>query len=268
MLEVGEVGDRDERFDRTVAGAGSVPRQRGVDAVDAVLDSDHGVGHRQREVLVSVDADLGLVVQRISIGTGAVTYVIHRQPAAGVGDVDAMGTVRLHQLRLLGDHLGRRHVVEHQEAGDIHAHLASRRDVLSAHVRLGAVRRDPHRPHPEVVGPLQVVDGADAGEQQRGQAGVLDDRGRGLDPLPVAVGAGTVVDRPAGQTVAVGDLDGVHAGLVGGDDDPLDVLGRDPVAYGVHAVAQRDFLDVDGRRHVSSPSQQRCGRPSAARPRS
>ena len=63
-----EVRDGDERLDRAVARAGAVAGQRGVDAVDAVLDGDDGVGHRQREVLVGVDADLGLRVEDVAVG--------------------------------------------------------------------------------------------------------------------------------------------------------------------------------------------------------
>ena len=39
-------------------------------------------------------------------------------------------------------------------------------------------------------------------------------RGGGLDPLPVGVAAGAVVEAAAGEAVAVGDLDGVDAGGV------------------------------------------------------
>ena len=55
---------------------------------------------------------------------------------------------------------------------------------------------------------------------------LVDVRRGGLDPLPVGVRAGAVVERAAGQAVAVGDLDRVDAGGVERGDDPADVVGR------------------------------------------
>ena len=43
-------------------------------------------------------------------------------------------------------------------------------DVLLGDVRLGAVHRDAHDVHAEVAHLAQVVDGADAGDQQHGDA--------------------------------------------------------------------------------------------------
>ena len=54
---------------------------------------------------------------------------------------------------------------------DVHAELAGGGDVLSGDVGLGAVGRDADRPDAEVVGVLEVVDRADAGQQQGGQGG-------------------------------------------------------------------------------------------------
>ena len=144
---------------------------------------------------------------------------------------------------------GAGHVGHHQEAGDVHAELAGGGDVLGGDVGLGAVGGDADRADAEVVGALQVVDGADAGQQQGGEPGVLQHRCGGLDPLPVGVGAGPVVDRAAGEAVAVGDLDRVDAGGVEGGDDALDVVWGDAVADGVHAVAQGDVLDEDRGAH-------------------
>jgi hypothetical protein len=55
-----QVGDGDERLERAVAGAGAVPGQGGVDAGDPFLDGDHGVRHRQRQILVGVDPEFVL----------------------------------------------------------------------------------------------------------------------------------------------------------------------------------------------------------------
>ena len=61
---------------------------------------------------------------------------------------------------------------------------------------------------------LRSCDGADAGQDQRGQPGPVH-VGRGdLDPLPVGVAAGAVGERCPRQPVAVGHLDRVDAGGV------------------------------------------------------
>ena len=132
----------------------------------------------EREVLVGVDADLGAGVEHVAVGADPVADAVHGQAAAGVGDVDAVRAVGLHQLGLLGELRGRGHVAHHQEAGDVHAEVAGGGDVLGGDVGLGAVGGDPHRADAEVVGALEVVDGADAGQQQRGEPGVRDGRRR------------------------------------------------------------------------------------------
>ena len=80
--------------------------------------------------------------------------------------------------------------------------------------------------------------------------------GRRLDPLPVGVAAGAVVQRAAGEPVAVRDLDAVDARRVEGRGDLAHLLRGNAVAQSVHAVAQRDVLDeepVDGGLMTRSP---------------
>src|SRR5690606_21218658 len=196
------------------------------------------VRHRQRQVLVGVDADLGALVEDVAVGADPVTDAVHGEPATGVGDVDAVRAIAFHQLGLRGEFGGRGHVAHHEEAGDVHADLTGGRDVLGGDVGLGAVGGDSHRPHAQVVGAAKIFDRADARQQQGGQPRAADVGGRGLDPGPVAVRAGTVVDRAAGETVTVGDFDGVDARGVERRDDLAHVLRGDPVPDGVHAVAQ------------------------------
>ena len=135
-------------LDRAVAGAGAVAGERGVDAGDAFFDGDDGVGDREGEVLVGVDADLGVRVEDVAVGAHPVADAVHGQPAAGVGDVDAVRAVGLHQLGLLGELVGGGHVAHHQEPGDVHAEFAGGGDVLGGDVGLGAVGGDPHRADP------------------------------------------------------------------------------------------------------------------------
>ena len=54
------------------------------------------------EVLVGVDAELGGRVEDVAVGADPVPDAVHGQPAAGVGDVDAVRAVGLHELGLPG----------------------------------------------------------------------------------------------------------------------------------------------------------------------
>ena len=189
-------------------------------------------------------------IENVAVGADALAHPAHPQVPAGIGDVDAVRAVGLHQRGLPGQ-VGRRgQVAHHQEPGDVHPQLARGRDVLGRDVGLGAVRGDPHRADPERERVLEVGDGADAGQQQRGQPGAGDGPGDGLDPLLAGVAARPVGQARAGQPVAVGDLDRVHAGRVEGGGDPRGLLRRDPVAGGVHAVPQRDVLNEESPAHA------------------
>jgi hypothetical protein len=154
---------------------------------------------------------------------------------------------------------------QHEEPGDVHPQLAGLTDVLGGDVGLGGVGGDPHGPDPEVVGLLQLVQGADAGQQQRGQSRVVHDLGRGADPLPVGVAARAVGQARAGQPVAVGDLDGVHSGGIDGRGDRAHLVGVHPVPDGVHAVAQGHVLDVElGNAHCRASTRWSASTSSSA----
>jgi hypothetical protein len=247
VLPALKAGDRDKRLDRAVAGAGAEAGQRRVDPGDAVLDGHDGVGDREGQVLVGVDAQFGHRVQQVPVGADPVPHAVHGQAAAGVSDVDAVRAVGLHQPGLLGQRPGRGHVAHHQKTGHVHAQVPGLGDVLGGNVGLGGVRGDPDRGDPEIVGPFEVLDGADAGQQQGGQPGALHYRGDGTDPFLVGVGAGPVGEAGARQPVAVGDLDSVDARGVQGSGDGRDLVQGEPVADGVHAVPQGHVLDVDLR---------------------
>jgi hypothetical protein len=67
---------------------------------------------------------------------------------------------------------------------------------------------------PSVIGALQIVHRADAGQQQRGQHACSSTLGHAFDPVPVGVGAEAVVEAGALQAVAMRDFDGVDLGVV------------------------------------------------------
>src|SRR3546814_1760145 len=60
-------------------------------------------------------------------------------------------------------------MAHHQESRDVHAKAPCRLDMLLRHIGLGAMRRDAHRAHAKIIGALEIMDGADAGEQQGGE---------------------------------------------------------------------------------------------------
>ena len=254
------VGDGDEDFERRVAGARAHPGQRSVDPGDPVVERNHGVGDPEAQIVMGVDAELGLGLEPVAEGGEPVGDLAHEQRAARIGDVDALRAAGLHQPRLFDQLRRRDHVRHHQEPGHVHADLAGVFDVLPGDVGLGAVGGDPHRPRAGLVCIPEVVDGADAGDQQRRQPGVLDDVGRRLDIIQVRMRGEAVIERHPGQPVAVADLDGVDPRGVEGLADIPDPVEPVLVADGVHPVAQGHVLDVD------LPGPAPGHRPSSARP--
>ncbi|MCY1358997.1 hypothetical protein D9M69_455480 [compost metagenome] len=245
MVPAEAFGGGDEHFQRRVAGTGTHAGEAGVDAVAAFLHRGDGVGHAEAEIVVRVHAGLGLGIQDRLEGAHAVADVLHVHGATGVGHVDALRAVALHQLALSGQFFRRNHVAHHQEADGVHAQLAGVLDVLPGDVRLGAVGGDAHDPRAGLVGVLQVVHRADAGQQQGGDPGVADLAGHRLDVFQVAVLAEAVVERRALQAVAVGDLDAVHLGLVQRTGDGAGVVEAVLVADRVAAVAQGHVGDIE-----------------------
>ncbi|MCY1535092.1 hypothetical protein D9M68_704830 [compost metagenome] len=195
--------------------------------------------------MVGVHAGLGFRLEHRLEGAHTIADVLHVHRAAGVGHVDAGRAVALHQLALTRQFLGRDHVAHHQEADGVHAQVAGVFDVLPGHIRLGAVGGDAHDARAGLVGVLQVVHRADAGQQQGGDLGVLDLAGHRLDVLEVAVLAKAVVERRALQAVAVGDFDGVDPGRIQRTGDGAHVVEAVLVADGMAAVAQGDVGDVE-----------------------
>ncbi len=121
------------------------PGGGGVDAGGAHFERGEAVGHAHGEVVVAVEAELGLGLQRIAHRGQARLDGVGQQVAGRVGDVDAVGAVALHQLGLGDQAFGAVHVRHHQEADGVHAELAGHADVLLGDVGLGAVGGDADR---------------------------------------------------------------------------------------------------------------------------
>ena len=195
-----------------VARARAHAGQARVHAVAAFLDGDDGIGHAQAQVVMRVHAGLRFGLEHILEGAEAVPHVLHAERAAGVHHVAAGRAVAFHELGLPRQRPRFGHVAHHQEADGLHAQMAGVLDVLARDVGLGAMRGHAHHAHAGVIGVLQVVHGADAGQQQRGDPGVFDLAGHGLDPFQIGVRAEAVVEAGALQAVAVRDLDGIDLG--------------------------------------------------------
>ncbi|MCY1182737.1 hypothetical protein D9M73_233110 [compost metagenome] len=95
------------------------------------------------------------------------------------------------------------------------------------------------------MGHLQVVDGADARQQQGRNLGLLELGNHRIEIFLVRVGRKAVVQRGATQAIAVGDLDQRHAGGVEALGHGDHLLEADLVALGVHAVAQAHVVQGD-----------------------
>jgi hypothetical protein len=100
-------------------------------------------------------------------GTQLDLDVFGQHVARRVGNVDAVGAVTLHQPGFAGQPLATAHVAHHQKADGVHVELACQVDVLFRHIRLGAVRCHTHRVHAKIAGHAQMIDRADARNQQR-----------------------------------------------------------------------------------------------------
>ena len=218
---------------------------------------------------MGVDPGLRLGPEHVVEGAEALRHLVRKKGAAGIGHVDAVRAILLHQPGLARQRLGRIHVRHHQESGDIHAELARELDVLLRDVGLGAVGRDAHRPRARLVGLAQVVNRPDPGKQERGELRMLQGIGGGGDVVEVGFLREAVIERHAGQAVAVGDLHGIDPGLVERPAYRDDMIEPVLVADRMHAVAQRHVLDVypalgvDG--HDRSPAQPAASRRSMTR---
>src|SRR3546814_1874822 len=86
--------------------------------------------------------------------------------------------------------------------------------MLLRHIGLGAMRRDAHRAHAKIIGALEIMDGADAGEQQGGEHAMLKHLGDRADPVPVGVRPEPIVEARSLQAVAMRDLDRIDLRLI------------------------------------------------------
>ena len=245
MVEAHAFGDGNEDLQRSVSGSGAHAGESAVHPRGALLHGGQRIGHGQREIVVRMHPHFRGLVQHVREGLEPGFDFVPQQGSRGIDDVDAIGAVRFHQLGLPGQLRGRGHVRHHEESRDVHSEAACILDVLLRDVRLGAMRGNAHRSRSGRVGLMQVLDRANAGQQQDRYPGPTDVLRNGGDPFQIGVGPEAVVEARTRQAVSVADLDSVDSGGVECARDLDDLVERVLVAQRVHSVAQSDVLNVE-----------------------
>ena len=171
--------------------------------------------------------------------------VIGQHVAGGIGAVDTVGAVGLHQFALFQQLFRLHHVGHHQEAYGIQPQFPRRTDMLLGHVRLRAMGRHAQGMHAAIPGHVQVLHGADPGQQQGRHFGVLHLRHHRLQVFLVGAGGEAVIDGGAAQAIAMGHLDKVNARFIQGGCDAYHLVHADQVALGVHPVTQAHIVQSD-----------------------
>jgi len=130
-------------------------------------------------------------------------------------------------------------VTEHQEPDRLHAEIAGGPEMLHGHVGLGAVRRYPGDRRAHFAGVPQVLDGAEAGQQQHGDPGLPRFADGGGDEVELIDAGEPVIEAGPAETVAMADLDDRHVAAVQGMHDGAYLLLGELVRHGMGAIAQR-----------------------------
>ena len=87
----------------------------------------------------------------------AAADILHGHGTCGVGDVDRVGAVGLHEQCLLDQALGGVHVGHHEEADRLHPQFLGHLDVLLGDVGLGAVHGDARDGYAELADLAEVI---------------------------------------------------------------------------------------------------------------
>ena len=101
-----------------------------------------------------MNAALGFIFQYLVIGVEPRAIAVHVHRAAGIGDINTLRAIALHQQRLFRKLFRFRHMAHHQKADRIHAKLARRANMLPGHIGLSAMGRHPHRTNAKLIGAL------------------------------------------------------------------------------------------------------------------
>ena len=116
--------------------------------------------------------------------------------------------------------------------------------MLRGDVRFAAVGGDPHHPRSGLIRRFQIVQRADARQQQGGDFRLAHDIRCRFNPGDVAVGAKAIVEAGSLQAIAMGHFDGVDPGLIQRAGDLLHLRQGILVTNSVHTIAQRHVRDI------------------------
>ncbi len=195
--------------------------------------------------MVRVHARLRCRIERILECAEALGNIPHIQGATGIHYIDALCPVAFHELPLLGKALRRRHVAHHQEAHRVHPKRPRVLDMLSRDIRFGAVGCHSHHARPRVIRFAQVMQCADAGDEQCRHLRTLHSACHRGDPLVVGMRPEAIVEAGSSEAVTVCYFDAVHPCIVQGLCDCHCICQRVLMTYCVHAVPERDVRDID-----------------------
>jgi hypothetical protein len=207
-------------------------------------------------IVVTVEADLRFGPQTAADEPDASGDVLGQHVAGRVGHVHAVGAVGFQELGLCRDRLRRRHVTHHQESDGVEAELARDREVLLGDVGFGAVGGDADHSRSRIHRDPQIVDRADARNEQHGDPRALHPRNHGSQVFLVRMPGKTIVDRAAAEAVPVRHFDQRNPRLVEARRDRHHLVDRQLVRLRVHAVAQAHVVERDAlapRAHDAAP---------------
>src|SRR5207253_4160522 len=132
------LGHRRESFATGVAGPGPEASRRAIDLHRAGANGAERIGEREREIFVTVEADLRVAPHGGDYRGHAIGRLLEYQRTGRVDDVDTLATGVRHDARLLSQLLGRYRVRHHQKAHRFEPDLTSEAEVLIGDVSLGA----------------------------------------------------------------------------------------------------------------------------------
>ena len=244
MVPAHAVCSGDEHLQRGITGTCPHASQACIDAVAALFHSHNGIGHAQAQVVVGVHAGLCFWLEHILEGAKAITHILHPQSPAGVHDIADGCPIAFHQLGLLCQPLRSLHMAHHQKAHGFHAQVPGILNMLARDIGLSAVSCHTHYTHTGIVGSFQIMNSANARQQQRCELGMLDHAGNRLNPFQIRMSTKAIVEAGALQTVPMRNFDGVHSGFIKCSGNLLDLINAVLMADGMTAISQSDVGNI------------------------
>src|SRR5215203_935502 len=112
------------------------------------------------------------------------------------------------------------------------------------------MRRDPDRCRAGRMRGVKIFDGANTRQEQHRDPGAGHAVDRGFDPFAIGMRAESVIETRAREPIAMADLDRIDAGAIERRRDAAYVGHGVLMTDRVHAVPERDVLDVKAGAHA------------------